>query len=211
MPYSPSFLFKKLKEKFRYGLIMHVVYDYLAKVGIKIMPFFWMKEIIPERLAEDLTGTDDFVFSMFTQEDIDAICQHPDRLFVDSDRIQRIFKEGKICYGAKVNGEIAGFTWINLVSCESHLYQIPMNENEAYLFDMFILKAFRGKKLAAILRYKTYKLLKEMGRDVCYSITLSYNTPSIKFKEKLNAQFVFKGFAVNLFNKYEKMWITKRY
>ncbi|MGA9239506.1 hypothetical protein, partial [Robiginitalea sp.] len=38
------------------------------------------------------------------------------------------------------------------------------------------------------LRYQGYKLLKSKGKARCLSITQCFNTSSLKFKAKLNAQ-----------------------
>jgi hypothetical protein len=42
-------------------------------------------------------------------------------------------------------------------------------------------------------------MLKESGRDVIYSISDSFNSPAIKFKEKLNAERVKEMLYVRFF------------
>ncbi len=208
---TPS-TFKKIREKFQYGLIFLVIRDYIKKLGIEITPFYWVKETIPDKIQINLEDdVNDYVFSFFGSEEIKTICKLPERKFVDAEHISKVFNQGKKCYGAKCKGEIAAFTWIDFEESSARFYPTPMKNNEAYLFDMYVLKAFRGKNLAAILRYKLYTALKELGRDTCYSVTESFNTPSQKFKEKLNAQNVFLGLYVNLFRKFRKRWILKKY
>ncbi|MDP2653357.1 MAG: GNAT family N-acetyltransferase [Candidatus Omnitrophota bacterium] len=207
----PSIL-GKIRNKFRHGLIFLVMSDYLKKMGIEITPFYWMRETIPDQSPAGMeTNFRDFDFSFFGPEDIEAICKHPERKFYHEEHVTKLFKAGKKCYGAKCNGEIAGFTWIDLEESVTKFHPSKMKSNEAYLFDMYVFKSFRGRNLAPILRYKTYAILKELGRDTCYSVTVCYNTPSIKFKQKLNAQFVFLGLYVNLFKKIRKRWVLKRY
>ena len=86
-----------------------------------------------------------------------------------------------------------------------------MEPNEAYLYDMYVKKAFRGRNLAPALRYKSYEVLKDMGRDTFYSITERSNTASFRFKQKLGAKLVFLGLYVEFFGKFRKRWALKRY
>ena len=208
---NPSIL-KKIRDKFRHGLILLIIRDYVAKLGIEIIPFYWMKETIPDKIQAhldvDLNG---YEFSFFGPEEIETICKLPERKFFHEEHITKVFNQGKKCYGAKYKGEIAAFTWFDLEESWTKCYPVTMKDNEAYLFDMYVLKSFRGKNLAPVLRYKIYAILKELGRDTCYSLTVCFNTPSIKFKEKLGAQFVFLGLYVNLFKKYRKRLVLKRY
>ena len=62
---------------------------------------------------------------------------------------------------------------------------------------------FGGKNLLEAISLSNRQPI-SMGRDTYYSITECFNTPSIKFKEKLNAQYVLMGLYINLFNKYKK-------
>jgi len=209
---SISFILKKISEKFRYGLIWLLLRDYLMKVGIEITPFYWMKEAIPENIPAKLDGnSDDYEFSFFGAEEIKIINTLPEREYMGKKIIIEKFHKGKKCYGVKYKGKIAAFTWFDFDEGCGRLYPVKIKDNEVYLFDMYVLKDFRGKNIAPVLRYKSYEVLKEMGREICYSITECFNTPSVKFKEKLNAQFLLMGLHIRLFNKYRKNWILKRY
>lgn len=209
---SKSSALSSLINKFRYGLVLLSLRDQLIKMGVEITPFYWMKEGISTdyQLPFD-AGFDEFEFSFFDADDIEKICELPERAFVSKEHVRKIFAKGTKCYGAKYKGEIAGFTWFDLDECFSRLYKTPMKKNEAYLFDVYVLNAFRGKNLAPLLRYKIYAILRDMGVDSFYSITEAFNTPSIRIKEKLNARFVFLGLYVRLFRKRRKTWILKRY
>ena len=50
-----------------------------------------------------------------------------------------------------------------------------------------------------------------MGRVKCYSYSDLFNTPSIRFKKKLNAKILELGLYVELFKKYHWNWTIKRY
>ena len=76
---------------------------------------------------------------------------------------------------------------------------------------MYVLKAFRGNNLAPILRYKSYEILKRMGRDTFYSVTECFNAASFRFKAKLNARVIFLALYVEIFKRYRISWILRRY
>lgn len=201
-----------LRDKFRYGLVLLSLRDALIKLGIEITPFYWMKEGVPDAPDPQFdVASDEYEFSFFDAEDIECICDLPERSFVSREHVRKIYAKGTKCYGAKYNGEIAGFSWFDLDECFSRLYKTPMKSNEAYLFDVYVLNAFRGKNLAPLLRQHIYGILREKGIDSFYSITEAFNTPSIRIKQKLNARFVFLGLYVRLFRKRKKTWILKRY
>ena len=208
---NPSIL-KKIRDKFRHGLIPLMARDYLAKLGVEITPFYWMEEKVPDQVPTHLDADfKGYEFSLFGLEEIKEICKLPERKFMSEEHITKIFHQGKKCFGAKYRGEIAGFIWFDLTESCTRFWPTTLKNNEAYIFDMYVLRSFRGKNLAPVLRYKAYGILKELGRDTCYSVTESFNTPSIKVKEKLNAKFVFLGLYVNLFKKYRKRWILRKY
>jgi GNAT superfamily N-acetyltransferase len=188
-----------LINKFRYGLVLLSLRDALIKVGIEITPFYWMKEGVPDDCKSHFGAEfDAYEFSFFDAADIDLICALPERQFITEDHVKTTFAKGAKCYGAKYNGEIVGFTWFDLDECFTPFYKIAMKDNEAYLLDMYVLNAYRGKNLAPFLRYKVYEVLQKMGVDSCYSITETFNTPSFKFKQKLNAKIIFLALFVRL-------------
>jgi GNAT superfamily N-acetyltransferase len=110
-----------------------------------------------------------------------------------------MFKAGNQCISTRYKEQLAAFMWIDLRESNCKWYRFPLKGDEAYLFDMFTLKAFRGKGIAPYLRYKSYEILKQMGRTRCYSYTDSFNQAAIKFKKKLNAKTLKTGiyFAVS--------------
>jgi len=98
---------------------------------------------------------------------------------------------GHKCLGIKNNGKIVGFTW-----CRFDVFDyppskgFPLMKDEAYLYDMYILKDCRGSNLAPLLRYSLYQELAIIGRTVLYSFSIITNKPAIRFKKKLEAKIV---------------------
>lgn len=207
---------------------------YMKRFGFRLTQFYYMKETLPAKTPPDLIGVrmtqdprsprqcaaepefialpDGFEFSIFSLEDVMTISSMPERAdYIYAKFVVDKYNKGDICLGIKFQGEIAAFSWFSLDKCHSPLYFAEMGSKEAYLYDMYVKKAYRGRNLAPVLRYKSYEVLRGMGRDTFYSITERSNTASFRFKQKLNAQIVFLGLFVELFRKFRRTWVLKRY
>lgn len=184
-----------------------------AKPGIEFTPFYYMKEVLTSDIPPHLTTLPEgFEFSAFVLNDIEFISKHPERKGYTGEKyVIKNFNRGDTCLGIKNHGQIAGFTWFSTEENRSRYYQSVMRNNEAYLYDMFILKAFRGHHLAPILRYKNYEILKRLGRDTFYSITKCSNTASFRFKQKLGSKIVFLGVHIGISKKWNKTFLLKKY
>jgi hypothetical protein len=125
-------------------------------------------------------------------------------------RLARL-EEGKKCLVVRHQGSLAAFSWFDLESCHSSLYKFKLNEGEAYLFDAYTLKPFRGKDIACHLRFKLYQELEAMGRNNLYSITEYFNKPAVRFKKKLNSKPLILGIHIRLFKKWSRSWKIKGY
>jgi hypothetical protein len=204
---------KRARERFRREGFFALL-QCAQLVGIQIKPFYYMKEVLPPAIPAGLTDLPQgFEFSTFDFNDVMAISKLYEReCYRDPEDVISYFNNGKICLGIKCNSEIRAFTWISFGETGTPFYPVSLAENEAYLFDMYVLKAFRGMNLAPILRYRTYVALKDMGRDTFYSITEFFNSASFRFKQKLDAKAVFLGVYIALFGKwYQSLWVVRRY
>jgi hypothetical protein len=65
------------------------------------------------------------------------------------------------------------------------------------------VNAYRGRNLAPFLRYAVYEHLNRSGHTKLYSITEYFNTPAVKFKEKLGARQLKLGLCVRFFNRWK--------
>jgi hypothetical protein len=63
-----------------------------------------------------------------------------------------------------------------------------LEDDEAYLFDAYVLPAYRGQRLVTLARYFAYEELRRLGRHRLYSISLGFNRSSHRFKQKLLAE-----------------------
>jgi hypothetical protein len=76
---------------------------------------------------------------------------------------------------------------------------------------MYTRDSYRGKNLAPYLRYKSYEMLKQIGRDKLYSVSDYFNSPAVKFKKKLNTKKIKLILFIQLFNKLHWTFTLKSY
>ena len=195
---------RRVLERVREDGLMETARYALTLVGIDIRPFYLMVETLPEEIPTALTAAPEgFEFSIFGREDVETIAEIPERHgYVGKQRVMHNFEAGDTCMGLKKDGRIAAFTWFSTGDRGSIFYSPRLKENEAYLYDVYVLEDFRRRNLATVLRHKSYEILVEMGRDTFYSITEASNKPSMRLKEKLGARRVFLGAYVKLFRKW---------
>ena len=103
-------------------------------------------------------------------------------------KLLALLDAGEKCIGLKHKDEIACFMWMNFTEFSYKSTIVHLKSNEAYLWFMYTMESYRGKNLAPYLRYKSYKILEEMGRNRLYSISDYFNSPAVRFKKKLNTE-----------------------
>jgi GNAT superfamily N-acetyltransferase len=117
----------------------------------------------------------------------------PEMLAEDSPRDQanceRAFAQGHLCIGLRVGSELAAYTWADPSYGSFGRAPFPLQPHEAYLYDTYTFRRYRGHGLAPYLRYQMYLALRARGKNVFYSVSDYFNRPAIRFKLKLNAQF----------------------
>jgi hypothetical protein len=203
-------ILKRIWLGFRYGLVLKYFLDRLGSIGIQITPYYWVLEGLNDNSLPKLTEhPDGLTFEFFGPQEMKIIGTIPGRAWNPEKNLLFLLNEGKKCFGAKYRGEIAAFTWFdfNGNSCRTH--KLRLNNREAYLFDMYTMKPFRGMDIAPYLRYRNYLVLREMGREQYYSISEFFNIPSIRFKKKLNAKILELRLDIKLFKKYYWNWKIK--
>jgi hypothetical protein len=95
------------------------------------------------------------------------------------------------CLGIFVDGRLAGCTWSrdDMIPTPIFLQPLkPLENDEAYLFDAFVARDFRGHRLMHFLRNRLYQELVKTGKTRFYSVTLAFNRSSRRFKQKLGAR-----------------------
>jgi len=192
---------QRLRQKFKYNSIFRILHDGLVKIGVKISFFYLVEEGLHLSPAKfENKEFLDYSVEFLNEDNIDLICSIPERP-CEKEIIINLMKNGCRCFVVKKDNDIIGYTWFNIYECNFEGYKFSLKENEAYLFDAYILIKYRGKNIAPFIRYKCYKELEKLGKTKLYSISEIVNKQSINFKKKLNARFVLLGLYVSLFKK----------
>jgi hypothetical protein len=196
-------LFKRISDKFRYGLVLQALRNKLAKAGLEFTPYYWVQEGL-FNIENLLFKGDiaDYSVEFLEKDDMKFIGQNA-RGYSEKEMLTCL-ENGKSCLGLKLLGEITAFMLINFKECTFEPRTFPLKNNEAYLTDMYTMEQHRGKNLAVLLRYKSYEILKNMGRDKIYSVSEFFNSSAIKYKQKLMAKNLKLILFIRLFHK--KSW-----
>ena len=204
-------LLKKIRLKIRYGLTLQGIRNQLFKIGIEFSPYYLFQEGINVTEIPEIKGMDtDYSCELLKPEDMKTIGAINNAGFSE-EKLLALLKTGELCLGIKHNNEIAAFMWMNYNELNYKSTVIPLKDNEAYLWFMYTRNSYRGNNLAPCLRYQSYKMLKEIGRDKLYSISDSFNSPAVTFKKKLNAKKLKLILFVEFFKKFQQSYTLKSY
>ncbi|MGB5359796.1 MAG: GNAT family N-acetyltransferase [Eudoraea sp.] len=192
------------------GLFLFGVRNRLARIGFDIDPFYWVLE--GDLTCESPKIKGDPSAYEFTQLNAEEITSIKKKIHGNDDAAGLPnFHDQQICIGLEYKGEVAAFMIIELNDFNYNRKKFHLKENEAYLFHMYTFEAHRGKNLAPYLRYQSYLMLKDMGRNRIYSITQFFNKSSKRFKKKLNARHLQLFMYIILFKKYHYHFLIKNY
>jgi len=205
-------LLQKIWEKYQNGLVMQVIFNYIAELGLFINPYYIFEERLSgEKHKEFRLEFEKCEATYLGPEDMKEIDCIDGREFTEATLCERLTKGNK-CFAVKIDGKIVGFTWCNFDVFEyPPTYKFKLKENEAYLFDTYVLKAYRGLNIAPFIRYSLYQELDKMGRNVLYSASVCFNTPAIRFKNKLGARVVKLLIYIELGKRFHWHWKLKSY
>ncbi|MBN4047301.1 GNAT family N-acetyltransferase [bacterium AH-315-P13] len=205
-----SYSVKLIWQLIKHGLILQGIRYAFAKIGLDIMPYYWVQE--EASLSEKpiiKSDSQDFIFFSLNSEDIKLILDKSDSL--NSKKILQSLDYKQECVGLKYDNEIAAYMFIELNDFIFKNRTFKMKENEAYLLNMFTFESFRGKNLAPYLRYHCYRYLENRNITVKYSISNYFNKSAIKFKKKLNSKHLILYFNIELFKKFQWHFVLKRF
>ena len=204
-PYS----LKVVWNTIRHGLFLQGLRHGLSKLGIDIMPYYWVHEETIPTSEPKVRTTQNFTFKTLTPSELDSILDHSD--IINEKKIHQSFKNGHKCVGLIHEENIAAYMFIELNSFEIKKRKFELNSNEAYLLNMYTLHDYRGKNLAPYLRYQCYRFLEHQGITTYYSVSNYFNKSAIKFKKKLNSRPLKLFMSIELFNAVQWNFRLKTY
>lgn len=197
-----------VKHRLDYVSFRQLMIDILSKTGFHFEPFY----LLLEGLSDDgsllwRNLPEGYTIGFLGSEEMHLISALPERRISERELRKRL-KEGKRCLGVKHRNDLVAFTWYDLQQCTYPGCVFELKDNEAYLFDAHTAVAYRGKGIAPVVRYQSYRELAGIGKTRLYSISLKYNVHAIRFKQKLNARIIEEGIHIRLFNKWN--FVKKR-
>jgi hypothetical protein len=203
-------IIKRVLGKFKHGLVFHTIRNQLIRIGIKISPYYWVQEGINPAAIPSIDGViSDYSIEFIEAEDIKKIEDNIREYSVEG--LLAHLRAGNKCLALKYKGEIASFLYINLMKCNYGTLDLSLNSDEAYLTNMYTLESYRGKNLAPYLRYKSYGILNNMGRNKLYSVSEFFNSSAIRYKQKLNAKNLKLVMYIDLFKKLKWSFTLRTY
>ncbi len=182
---------EKTSTKIRHGMVLQYLLAKLSQLGLSLDPYFLEREFslpVSDLKVNINPKIKSLTTSFLEPQEIDSIFEHPERAAVnESYKIHDRISDGCLCFAVKHGQEVIAYTWCDLKRCNHNPLQFKLKKTEAYLFDMYTFKAYRGKNIAPYMRHQLYSHLNKMGRTDFFSVTNAFNNPSIRFKRKLGA------------------------
>ncbi len=93
------------------------------------------------------------------------------------------------CWIAKVDGAVAGYTWINRACFDIvGLPAWPLPPGVAYHYQSYVFPAFRGRKVFQSMIAVVYEKLREEGWEIVANFVDTRNAPSIRARKKFGTK-----------------------
>ena len=200
---------KKIRYRVRNRLVLSLIFEKLSTIGINIRLSYLTQECLFDEIDQNLKPELEPLTAAFLSfSETKIIYDHPESKLAMIDNKKKYIEDGYRCFALKYNDEIMTYMWCNLMKCHG-VYPFPLKEDEAYLSGAYTFRAYRGKNLAPFLRYQLYQHLNKLGRTKFYSFTEVFNTPAIKFKNKIKAKPLKIILSIKLFDKYGWTFMTR--
>lgn len=198
---SKNYKYKLLFSNIRHGLFLHMLQNFMSRLGLDFAPYYWVQEDFNEYKSPQINDDkEEYTISFLSDEEVKSMKRGSIRKF-----------KGTKLIGLKNNNQIAAFHCAEQRDFVFKGKEMKLKKNEAYLLNMYTFQNYRGRNLAPYLRYATYELLKEEGVDTFYSISDYLNKSTHKFKKKLGAKPLQLYLSIVLLKKYHRTFLLKTY
>lgn len=204
-------LMKRLTGRLRYGLLTQEILGRLSRLGLRFVPYTIVDESAGALV--DYEGEDsDSVMRPLDAGEMHRVANMPHRKQNAEDVLSRLSHAE--CFGAFVGDTLAGYTWSRydrIARSQGRIQLHRLVPGEAYLFDMYVDKQFRGMSLAPHLRHRLFRHLAEQGIHRFYSISDYFNRSSRRFKDKLGAREIELRIGVRVWSLIDADFLLRRY
>ncbi len=196
-------------QTLRHGLLGQRILERLRKIGLNINPYYLIREGAGP-LENNWSCLDaEFTSQVFLQSDMSAMCACT--AWNTPEVLQQRLDKGHLCIVLKQQQQIVGYTWVDFKEVNDSVCDIELQPGEVYLYDAFIAPEYRGRGLASYMRVECYQQVRRAGADIFYSISDYFNSPAIRFKQKLHAKFVRLYLDVKVGRFHVGHWVLKEY
>ncbi len=201
---SPRVL-ERLRLRAKHGLVLQEVLDTLGRWGLWFSPYIvYCESEAPG--ASDNGKAQQIEYRELQPTDTAVIAAIEGRHVAESVFGER-FDSGSIAIGAFHEDRLVAYTWANIRQFPGLGGSPPVRDlesDEAYLYDAYTIRQFRGKAIIPGLRAYLYCTLRATGRHKFYSVSVYFNRSARRFKEKLGARESELRFSMNLFGRIRK-------
>jgi len=203
---------QRLRRKAKHGLILQEILNTLGRRGLWLCPYIVYRESeVPG--SNDNTRAQQLEYRelLSTETPIIAAIEGYE---LQEAKIRERFTRGDVAFGTFSDDRLVAYTWANLRKFPG-LGDAPavrdLDSEEAYLYDAYTIREFRGIAIIPELRTYLYTALRTSGRHKFYSVSVYFNRSARRFKEKLGAREAELRFSVNLFGRIHKDFLIKRW
>lgn len=174
---------------------MLVGIDLMAKVGVEIMPYLIVREVMPSEPVPAPVGCHGLIVEA---ADIETLrCRIPGW---DPSGARSALQAGDVCAGAIFEGELVAVTWATERSCAARGYDLfDLRPGQWCLYGAATHPGARGLGLAPYVRDLLYRDLDQRRAEQMLSLSYVFNRASVRFKEKLGASTLGRCVWVRLF------------
>lgn len=179
----------RVRERLRYGLVTQEVLDRLARKGLVFYPYDVVTESVRRVATIEVPATvQNLRFAQLGVDDVHLVTNMPCRPLPTEMITERI--ERAQGFGVFIGEELAGYTWVRfekVPTAKGGDTLFELDSRGAYVFDMYIARAHRGKRLAPWLRQRINEHLIQSGRDKIYSLSMVFNASTRRFKSRIGS------------------------
>ncbi|MEM9622405.1 MAG: GNAT family N-acetyltransferase [Pseudomonadota bacterium] len=176
-----------LTNSSQYGLFTQRLLQRLNKhLAITYQPYFVFREGHTPLDPAWQKLPDDFHVEQLTLQDYTQVVGLSS--WATAEEILRRLEAGHLCTLVCQGETVAGYTWADLQEINDAHCDYPLPAGHAYLYDAFVANDFRGSGLASGMRAACYAQLREQGVTGFVSISDQFNTPALKFKQRLGGE-----------------------
>jgi len=122
--------------------------------------------------------------------------------------LESFFKRGATLWLAKLEDKIVGLEW-TLVGGFDGFYSMPMTLKDAIVLALEVFPEFRGKGIAATMRWLIYERLKKCGVSRIFAKVHISNIPELRSLAKTGNIKIGTVRTLNLFSKHITIWDKK--